>query len=107
MDDRLLIVGYIDKNFTLTTNDKSFRFIEKRTSKEWEYSHFFDYLSKIFGPINGEFGTLLDIFKQWFEEKKRIIFNKLNNYLKECRVALSVSNWVVLHDRKEIGRAHV
>lgn len=102
MDDRLLICNYIDKNFILSTTKTTFRFIEKPTFKELEYGPFYDYLFKIFGPINGEYGTLWDIFKQWFEEKKRILFTKLNNYLKECTVALSVSNWVVLHDKKEV-----
>lgn len=102
MNDRLLVCNFIEKNFILLTSNTSFHFKEKLTLRELEYGPFYDFLYKIFGPINGEFGTLWDIFRQWFEEKKRILFAKLNNYLKECTVALSTSNWVVVHNKKEV-----
>ena len=99
MTDTQMIFKFIDRNYTLSIIDSGFILIENTTKEHYFYNSFIVLLRKIFGDFIGPEGTVYDIFVKWLADRKMTLVKKLHDYLCECEVFMSMSNWRVRHKK--------
>jgi len=87
MTDEKLILNFLEKNYDVRTDTKSFIFFDKSDEKTFAPRDFYIHFLKIFGEFNlDNNNTSITILQNWFSSKKRVltkvlhdVFDTLNN----------------------------